>query len=61
MPVANVLHDSSGSWESVFYIAAAVNALAAISALLILKPMRAKTIREAQSGGMGTALAQPAE
>ncbi len=61
VPIANVLHDSSGSWESVFYIAAAVNALAAISALLILKPMRAKTIREAQSGGMGTAGLQPAE
>jgi OFA family oxalate/formate antiporter-like MFS transporter len=61
VPLANVLHDSSGSWESVFYIAAAVNAIAAISALLILKPMRAKTMRDAKANGVIAAGLQPAE
>ncbi|BCJ92350.1 oxalate/formate MFS antiporter [Terrihabitans soli] len=61
VPLANVLHDSSGSWESVFYIAAAVNAIAAIAALLILKPMRAKTMRDAKADGVAAAGLQPAE
>jgi MFS transporter, OFA family, oxalate/formate antiporter len=61
VPLANVLHDSSGSWESVFYIAAAVNVIAAVSALLILKPMRAKTMRNSKPGGVDAAELLPAE
>ncbi len=35
----------TGSWHMVFYIAAAMNAIAAISALVLLKPMRLRQTR----------------
>ncbi|WP_431856116.1 oxalate/formate MFS antiporter [Azospirillum sp.] len=44
VPFANVIADATGSWMVVFYIAAAINALAALLALLVLKPMRARLI-----------------
>src|SRR5450756_270976 len=40
VPLANVLTTSTGSWHAVFWIAAAMNAIAAITALAVLKPMR---------------------
>ena len=42
VPLANVLTKSTGSWHAVFYIAAALNAIAAIMALAVLKPWRAR-------------------
>ncbi|WP_448191465.1 oxalate/formate MFS antiporter [Azospirillum sp. sgz301742] len=42
VPFANVAVASTGSWQAVFFFAAAVNAIAAILALFVLKPMRAK-------------------
>jgi OFA family oxalate/formate antiporter-like MFS transporter len=41
VPFANVLMAASGSWQLVFAIAALMNAVAAIMALAVLKPLRA--------------------
>jgi OFA family oxalate/formate antiporter-like MFS transporter len=40
VPLANVLTAATGSWQAVFYVAAALNIVAAIMALVVLKPMR---------------------
>ncbi|MGA7535569.1 MAG: oxalate/formate MFS antiporter [Pseudolabrys sp.] len=40
VPLANVLTSATGSWHAVFYVAAILNIVAAIMALLVLKPMR---------------------
>ena len=42
VPLANVMVASTGSWQTVFFFAAAVNGIAALLALFVLKPMRAK-------------------
>jgi OFA family oxalate/formate antiporter-like MFS transporter len=44
VPLANVLTSATGSWHAVFYVAAALNIVAAIMALVVLKPMRIKTM-----------------
>jgi MFS transporter, OFA family, oxalate/formate antiporter len=41
VPFGNVLMTATGSWHAVFMIAAAMNAVAAIMALAVLKPLRA--------------------
>jgi MFS transporter, OFA family, oxalate/formate antiporter len=41
VPFANVLAAASGSWHAVFLVAAVMNAIAAIMALAVLKPLRA--------------------
>jgi MFS transporter, OFA family, oxalate/formate antiporter len=47
VPLANVLVTYSGGWHAVFYVAAVLNIVAAITALLVLKPMRIRTIARA--------------
>jgi OFA family oxalate/formate antiporter-like MFS transporter len=42
VPLANVLTNYTGSWHAVFYVAAILNIIAAVMALLVLKPMRAR-------------------
>jgi OFA family oxalate/formate antiporter-like MFS transporter len=42
VPLANVLTSATGSWHAVFYVAAILNIVAAIMALVWLKPMRLK-------------------
>jgi OFA family oxalate/formate antiporter-like MFS transporter len=37
-----VLTNYTGSWHAVFYVAAILNIIAAVMALLVLKPMRAR-------------------
>jgi len=44
VPLANVLTTATGSWHAVFYVAAILNVVAAIMAVVILKPMRTRTI-----------------
>ena len=44
IPFGNLLADATGGWMVVFYLAASVNALAAILALFVLKPMRARFV-----------------
>jgi OFA family oxalate/formate antiporter-like MFS transporter len=46
VPLANVLTSATGSWHAVFYVAAIFNIIAAILALVALKPLR---IREMSS------------
>ncbi len=42
VPLANVLTSATGSWHAVFYVAAALNIVAAIMALAVLRPLRLK-------------------
>jgi len=44
VPLANVLTTATGSWHAVFYVAAILNIAAATTALLVLKPMRIRTV-----------------
>ena len=44
VPLANVLQVATGSWKVVFLVAAALNIVAAVMALVVLKPMRIKTM-----------------
>ncbi|SFV38230.1 oxalate/formate MFS antiporter [Hyphomicrobium facile] len=46
VPFSSILTQSTGSWHAVFYVAAAMNILAAILALLVLKPMRERALRK---------------
>ena len=47
VPISSIIMAASGSWESVFFIGCGMNALAAILAWFVLKPMRAKFMAEA--------------
>jgi OFA family oxalate/formate antiporter-like MFS transporter len=44
VPLSSMLVTQTGSWHAVFYVAAAMNGLAAIMSLLILKPMRSRQL-----------------
>ena len=44
VPLANVLTSATGSWHAVFYVAAILNIVAAVMALVVLKPMRIKSM-----------------
>ena len=44
VPLANVLTTATGSWHAVFYVAAILNIVAALMALIVLKPMRIKAM-----------------
>jgi OFA family oxalate/formate antiporter-like MFS transporter len=46
VPLANVLTSWTGSWHAVFYVAAILNIIAAVMALVVLKPMRLKTMAQ---------------
>jgi OFA family oxalate/formate antiporter-like MFS transporter len=45
VPLANVLTTMTGSWQAVFLTAAAMNILAALLAMFVLKPMRSTYIK----------------
>jgi OFA family oxalate/formate antiporter-like MFS transporter len=55
IPLANVLTAATGSWHAVFYVSAVLNIVAAAFALLVLKPMRIRTIARAASPAAATA------
>jgi OFA family oxalate/formate antiporter-like MFS transporter len=57
VPAASVLQRSTGSWHSVFVVAAVANILVGVTALLVVKPMRAAAIRNAASPAVGVASA----
>jgi OFA family oxalate/formate antiporter-like MFS transporter len=61
VPLANILKESTGSWHAVFLIAAVLNAIAALMAILVLKPMRRAQIervnQQAQASVPGAAVA----
>lgn len=48
VPVASVMVAQYGNWDLVFSITAGVNAVAALMALFVLKPMRARFVAEAK-------------
>ena len=50
---------ASGGWHTVFYLAAALNAIAAVMSLAVLKPMRTRMMRE-QAGTVPPAKPAPA-
>lgn len=45
VPLGNVVMQSTGNWNLVFIIAAALNIVAAVMALVVLKPMRQRMLR----------------
>jgi OFA family oxalate/formate antiporter-like MFS transporter len=49
VPVANLMQQSSGSWDRVFLIAAGANILASLLALLVLKPWRKVVVAGSQT------------
>ncbi len=44
VPLSSVLTAATGSWHAVFYVAAALNIVAAVMALFVLKPMRIRAM-----------------
>jgi OFA family oxalate/formate antiporter-like MFS transporter len=58
VPFGNTIAAATGSWHAVFTIAALANAIAALAALLVLKPLRAAhhrrdVVGEARLAGIG--------
>jgi OFA family oxalate/formate antiporter-like MFS transporter len=47
VPLANVLTAATGSWAAVFYVSAILNIVAAVLALVVLKPMRQRALAQA--------------
>ncbi|MEA2905913.1 MAG: transporter, family, oxalate/formate antiporter [Alphaproteobacteria bacterium] len=47
VPLANVLTNATGSWHAVFYVAAVLNIIAAVMALVVLKPLRLREMAKA--------------
>ena len=45
VPLANVLTNATGSWHAVFYVATILNIVAAVMALVVLRPMRRRRAR----------------
>ncbi len=46
VPFGNVLKDATGSWVPIFQMAAALNLCAALIAMFVIKPMRARKARQ---------------
>jgi OFA family oxalate/formate antiporter-like MFS transporter len=59
VPFTNVLTQMTGSWHAVFIAASVLNAVAALMALFVLKPMRAAHNRRAALEGEAGASAVP--
>lgn len=49
VPVANYMQQSSGTWDTVFIVAAGANILASLLAILVLKPWRKKVVAASQA------------
>jgi OFA family oxalate/formate antiporter-like MFS transporter len=46
VPLANVLTSATGSWLAVFYVAAILNIVAAVMAVVVLRPMRRRAMEQ---------------
>ena len=61
VPLANVLKEATGNWHAVFVTAAILNAIAALLAIFVLKPLRRAEIersnQQAQASVQGAAVA----
>ena len=49
VPYSSILSQSTGGWQTVFYLAAGMAALSSLMALFVLKPMRARQIAQANA------------
>jgi MFS transporter, OFA family, oxalate/formate antiporter len=49
VPLANILTTATGNWHAVFVVAAVMNAVAAVAAILVLKPLRAAHHRSSRN------------
>ena len=58
VPFTSVLTTMTGSWQAVFYSAAALNLIAALLALFVLKPMRASYVQATASPAAAAAAAE---
>jgi OFA family oxalate/formate antiporter-like MFS transporter len=56
VPLASLMQSRTGSWHGVFVVAAIANIAVAVTALLIVKPMRES--RVAQAGGLAVPAAK---
>jgi OFA family oxalate/formate antiporter-like MFS transporter len=52
VPFANVLKSATGSWGTVFLVAAAMNVLVVVLALFVLRPIRDRHHRMVEPGGL---------
>lgn len=50
VPLASIAVAQLGSWDMVFIFAALVNVIAAVMAMFVLKPMRARALEQARAG-----------
>jgi OFA family oxalate/formate antiporter-like MFS transporter len=50
VPLASIAVAQLGSWDVVFIFAALVNVIAAVMAMFVLKPMRARALEQARTG-----------
>lgn len=50
VPLASVVA-ASGGWQAVFRVAAALNLIAALTAILVLKPMRRRPAQRQENAG----------
>jgi OFA family oxalate/formate antiporter-like MFS transporter len=50
VPLANVLKSATGSWESVFLVAAVTNVVVVLLALFVLRPLRQNQVRRMRLG-----------
>ena len=48
VPLANVLKTATGSWESVFLVAAVTNVVVVLLALFVLRPLRINQMQRAR-------------
>ena len=44
VPIASAIHSSTGSWTAVLAVLAGFNVVVAVAALLVLKPLRERTL-----------------
>jgi OFA family oxalate/formate antiporter-like MFS transporter len=58
VPISSVIMAASGSWEAVFFIGCGMNAVAAVLAWWVLRPMRKRFIEESM-GAVGVAEGAP--
>ena len=61
VPLSSILVTSSGSWETVFTVAAVMNAVAALMAWFVLRPMRRTFIEQARQQGASLDAAKDAK
>jgi MFS transporter, OFA family, oxalate/formate antiporter len=52
VPLANVLKSATGSWQSVFMVAAITNVVVVLLALFVLRPLRVNQLRRTQLAGV---------